>query len=42
MSLGAILLHHLEIFSSPVAVDISFLYVDNLLSGVENESKAIS
>ena len=43
LSLGAVLLHHLEKFSSPVAVDISQkLYVDNLLSGAENESEAIS
>ena len=43
MSLGAVLLHHLEKYSSPVAVDISQkLYVDNLHSGVENESEAIS
>ena len=43
MSLGAVLSHHLEKFSSPVAVDISDkLYVDNLLSGVENESEAVS
>ena len=43
MSLGAVLLHHLEKFSSPVAVDTSQKpYVDNLLSGVENESEAIS
>ena len=41
--LGAVLLHHLEKFSSPVAVDISQkIFVDNLLSGVENESEAIS
>ena len=43
MSLGAVLLKHLQQFSSPVAVDISEkLYVDNLLSGVENEADAIS
>ena len=43
MSLGAVLQHHLDQFDSPVAVDISEkLYVDNLLSGVENEASAIS
>ena len=41
MSLGTVLLNRLEKFSYPVAVDISQkLY--NLLSGVENESEAIS
>ena len=43
MSLGAVLLHHLEKFCSPVAVDISEkLYVDNLLSGVQNEVDTVS
>ena len=43
MSLGAVLQHHLDQFVSPVAVDISEkLYVDNLLSGVENEADAVS
>ena len=43
MSLGAVLQHHLDQFDSPVAADISEkLYVDNLLSGVENEASAIS
>eukprot|EP00794_Sanderia_malayensis_P001767 gene1767-biopygen1613 len=43
MSLGAVLLHHLEQFRTPVAVDISEkLYVDNLLSGVDNEADTIS
>ena len=43
MSLGAVLQHHLDKFPSSVAFDISEkLYVDNLLSGVENEADAIS
>jgi len=43
MSLGAVLQHHLDKFPLSVAVDISEkLYVDNLLSGVENEADAIS
>ena len=43
MSLGAVLQHHLDQFDSLVAVDISEkLYVDNLLSGVENEASALS
>ena len=43
MSLGAVLQHHLGQFASPVAVDISKkLYVDNLLSGVDNEADTIT
>ena len=43
MSLGAVLQHHLDKFASSVAVDISEkLYVDNLLSGVDNEAAAIT
>ena len=43
MSLGAVLQHHLGQFASPVAVDISEkLYVDNLLSGVDNEADTIT
>ena len=43
MSLGAVLQHHLGKFPSSVAVDIfEKLYIDNLLSGVENEADTIS
>ena len=43
MSLGAVLQHHVDHFASPMAVDISEkLYVDNLLSGVENKADAVS
>ena len=43
MSLGAVLLEHLQKYSHPTAVDLSNkLYVDNLLSGVDNEADAIS
>ena len=43
MSLGAVLLHHLEKFRTPVAIDLSQkIYVYNLLSCVENESEAVS
>ncbi|XP_065058547.1 uncharacterized protein LOC135686274 [Rhopilema esculentum] len=43
MSLGAVLLEHLQKYSHPVAVDISQkLYVDNLLSGAPTEAEAIA
>ena len=43
MTLGAVLLEHLQKYSHPTAVDLSNkLYVDNLLSGVENEADAIT
>ena len=43
MSLGAVLLEHLQKYSHPTAVDLSNkLYVVNLLSGVDNEADAIS
>ena len=43
MTLGAVLLEHLQNYSHPTAVDLSNkLYVDNLLSGVHNEAEAIT
>ena len=43
ISLGAVLLEHLQKYSHPVAVDISQkLYVDNLLSGAQTEAEAIA
>ena len=43
MSLGAALLEHVQKVSHPTAVDLSNkVYVDNLLSGVDNEADAIA
>ena len=43
MSLGAVLLEHLQKYSHPVADDISQkLFVDNLLSGAQTEAEAIA
>ena len=43
MSLGAVLSHHLEQLRSSVAVDISEkLYIENILSGFDNEADTLS
>ena len=43
MTLGAVLVKHLQKYSDPTAVDLSQkLYVDNLLSGVQSEVAAIT
>ena len=43
MTLGAVLIKHLQKYSDPTAVDLSQkLYVDNLLSGVQSEVAAIT
>ena len=43
MTLGAVLIEHLQKYSDPTAVDLSQkLYVDNLLSGVQSEVAAIT
>ena len=42
MTLGAVLLKHLQRYNHPVAVDLSQkLYVDNLLSGIQREAEAL-
>ena len=43
MTLGAVLLKHLQRYNHPIAVDLSQkLYIENLLSGVQSKAEALA